>query len=224
MAKLEHISRKRSSPKAFPFHPVSSTTRQSTHTATTNMAAPQKDNGLKKLGPVLDASSYGYTVASNLYTTARTYVPAALEATVHKAETTLTEYSAPLVTRAQDTATAALKLADDKVIRPARGRAMNRKRVCCHSVILGWQARGVHPRRSLGASRQRSPSLPSPPLPRWTRPCPRPPPSTRPTLPTSPRRSRSRSRCAAEAVDVDAADLAGGVLRWPRPVPAVCPP
>lgn len=78
------------------------------------MAAPQ-DSGLKKLGPVLDASSYGYTVASNLYTTARAYVPASLESTVEKAETTLTEYTAPLVTRAQDTATAALKLADDKV-------------------------------------------------------------------------------------------------------------
>jgi len=73
------------------------------------------DNGLKKLNFVPEYGSKGYEIATNVYTTAKSYVPAPLQDSLTKVEESVTAATAPYITKAQDKGTDLLKVVDTQV-------------------------------------------------------------------------------------------------------------
>ena len=70
---------------------------------------------LKKLNFVPEYGSKGYCVATNVYSSAKERLPASLKAKVDQVEETVTEASAPYITKAQDKGSELLKIVDDQV-------------------------------------------------------------------------------------------------------------
>jgi hypothetical protein len=70
---------------------------------------------LKKLNFVPEYGTKGYCMATNVYCTAKDRLPASLKAKVDQVEETVTEASAPYVTKAQDKGSELLKIVDDQV-------------------------------------------------------------------------------------------------------------
>lgn len=81
-----------------------------------------ENTGLKKLSFVPENITKGYTIASNVYTTAKSYVPAPLQTHLSRVEETVTAVSAPYISKAQDKGTELLKAVDERVRAP-RGPA-----------------------------------------------------------------------------------------------------
>lgn len=52
--------------------------------------APPRPNSLKKLGFVPEAGAKSYEIATNVYTTAKSYVPASLQPKLEKVEESVT--------------------------------------------------------------------------------------------------------------------------------------
>jgi hypothetical protein len=71
---------------------------------------------LKKLNFVPEYGTKGYNLASNVYSTAKSYVPASFKEPLSKVEESVAAASAPYVTKAQDKGTEILKVVDDQVI------------------------------------------------------------------------------------------------------------
>lgn len=70
---------------------------------------------LKKLNFVPEYGTKGYNLASNVYSTAKNYVPASFKEQLTKVEESVAAASAPYVTKAQDKGTELLKVMDDQV-------------------------------------------------------------------------------------------------------------
>ncbi|KAG7669525.1 hypothetical protein Ndes2526B_g05866 [Nannochloris sp. 'desiccata'] len=70
---------------------------------------------LKQLNFVPEYGSKGYFMATNVYSTAKDKLPASLKAKVDQVEETVTEASAPYITKAQDKGSELLKIVDDQV-------------------------------------------------------------------------------------------------------------
>lgn len=81
----------------------------------TTVEAPPRPGSLKKLGFVPEASARSYEIATNIYSTAKSYVPASLQPRIEKVEESVTNASAPYVTKAQDKGAELLKAADERV-------------------------------------------------------------------------------------------------------------
>ena len=74
-----------------------------------------EQNSLKKLSFVPEYGTKGYELATNVYSTAKSYVPAPLQDRLTKVEETVTAASAPYITKAQDKGTDLLKVVDSQV-------------------------------------------------------------------------------------------------------------
>lgn len=59
----------------------------------TSVEAPPRPTSLKKLGFVPEASARSYEIATNIYSTAKSYVPASLQPRIEKVEETVTNVS-----------------------------------------------------------------------------------------------------------------------------------
>jgi IMP dehydrogenase/GMP reductase len=79
------------------------------------MSTTETGNGLKRVGFVPEAGTKGYEIASQIYTTAKGYVPATIQPTVTKVEETMTNATAPYLAVAQDKSVELLKVVDVKV-------------------------------------------------------------------------------------------------------------
>jgi hypothetical protein len=74
-----------------------------------------EQQNLKKLAFVPEYGSKGYSMATNVYSTTKEKLPASLKAKVDQIEETVTEVSAPYITKAQDKGTEILKIVDNQV-------------------------------------------------------------------------------------------------------------
>lgn len=75
----------------------------------------EQQNELKKLGFVSEYGTKGYEIATNVYTSAKSYVPAPIQEKLTKVEETVAVATAPYVTKAQDKGTEVLKAVDVQV-------------------------------------------------------------------------------------------------------------
>jgi Rubber elongation factor protein (REF) len=75
----------------------------------------EQNDQLKKLQFVPEYGSKGYSMATNVYSTAKDRLPASLKAKVDQVEESVTEVSAPYITKAQDKGAELLKIVDDQV-------------------------------------------------------------------------------------------------------------
>lgn len=75
------------------------------------------NESLKRLSVVPEVTTKGCEAATNMYNTAKTYVPEQLKEPVEKIEEKLSSLSAPLVAQAQDKGSEILKAVDLKVNR-----------------------------------------------------------------------------------------------------------